>query len=85
MHPPAGTLSSTQEGGCWAPAVHFKVAVIIVLSDYNSIRQRLLNSETLLESTNLVLFSINETTLVRSYNLHLATCMFMHTLLYNIV
>ncbi len=32
--------------------------------DYGAIRHRLLNSETLLEGTNLLLYNINETTLV---------------------
>ena len=37
----------------------------LVLSEYNNIRARLLNSQALLEGTNLVLFTINEATLVR--------------------
>lgn len=37
----------------------------LILRDYNAIRQRLMNSEALLEGTGLVLFHINETTLVR--------------------
>ncbi len=37
----------------------------LVLSDYNSIRTRLFNSQALLEGTNLALYAINETTLVR--------------------
>ena len=36
----------------------------LVLSAYNAIRARLLNSQALLEETNLVLYTINETTLV---------------------
>lgn len=36
----------------------------IVLNEYNSIRSRLVNSQSLLEGTNLVLYPINETTLV---------------------
>uniref|UniRef100_UPI00358E8398 uncharacterized protein n=1 Tax=Myxine glutinosa TaxID=7769 RepID=UPI00358E8398 len=39
----------------------------LILSSYNGIKQRLLNSEALLEGTDLVLFSINETTLTRWY------------------
>ena len=39
----------------------------LVLSEYNNIRARLLNSQALLEGTNLVLFTINEATLVRWY------------------
>lgn len=39
----------------------------LVLSAYNAIRARLLNSQALLEETNLVLYTINETTLVRWY------------------
>ena len=39
----------------------------LVLSDYNSLRSRLHNSHALLEGTNLVLFTINEATLVRWY------------------
>ncbi len=39
----------------------------LVLSAYNSVRVRLLNSQALLEGTNLVLFTINETTLVNWY------------------
>ena len=35
----------------------------LILSEYNSIRTRLLNSQTLLEGTNLALYTINETTL----------------------
>ena len=37
----------------------------LVLSEYNAIRSRLFNSHALLEGTNLVLYAINETTLVR--------------------
>ena len=37
----------------------------LVLSEYNSIRARLFNSQALLEGTNLVLFTINEATLVQ--------------------
>ncbi|XP_071834946.1 uncharacterized protein, partial [Apostichopus japonicus] len=37
-------------------------------SEYNKVRQRLLNSEDLLEGTELVLFHLNETTLTRWYN-----------------
>lgn len=36
----------------------------LITSEYHFIRQRLLNSEALLEGTNLVLFNINEITLV---------------------
>lgn len=36
----------------------------LVLSAYNSVRARLLNSQALLESTNLQLYTINEATLV---------------------
>ena len=36
----------------------------LVLSEYNSIRLRLYNSQALLEGTNLVLFNINEGVLV---------------------
>lgn len=36
----------------------------LILSEYNSIRNRLFNSQALLEGTNLVLYAINETTLV---------------------
>ena len=36
-----------------------------ILNEYNSIRSRLVNSQALLEGTNLVLYPINETTLVR--------------------
>ena len=39
----------------------------LVLSEYNNIRARLLNSQALLEGTNLMLFTINETTLVQWY------------------
>ena len=38
-----------------------------MFSEYNSIRARLYNSQTLLEGTDLVLFTTNETTLVRWY------------------
>ena len=38
-----------------------------VLSEYNNIRVRLLNSEALLERTGLTLFHINETTLIKWY------------------
>ena len=38
-----------------------------MLSDYNNIRARLFNSQALLEGTNLVLFTINEATLIRWY------------------
>lgn len=38
-----------------------------ILEAYNEVRARLLNSQPLLEGTNLVLFSINETTLSRWY------------------
>ena len=36
----------------------------LILSEYASIRQRLLDSEALLEGTNLALYTINQTTLV---------------------
>ena len=39
----------------------------LVLSSYNAVRSRLVNSHALLEDTNLVLYTINETTLVRWY------------------
>ena len=39
----------------------------LILSDYNNIRQRLLNSEALLEGSSLVLYHINETTLTKWY------------------
>ena len=39
----------------------------LILSEYNSIRTRLLNSQALLEGTNLALYAINETTLVSYY------------------
>ena len=35
------------------------------MSEYNSVRARLLNSQALLEGTNLMLYTINETTLVK--------------------
>ncbi len=37
------------------------------MKEYSSIRQRLLNSEALLEDMNLALYTINETTLVSIY------------------
>ena len=37
----------------------------LILSEYNSVRARLLNSQALLEGTNLMLYAINETTLIR--------------------
>ena len=37
----------------------------LILSEYNSVRARLLNSQVLLEGTNLMLYAINQTTLVR--------------------
>ena len=39
----------------------------LVLSSYNAVRSRLVNSHALLEDTNLVLYTITETTLVRWY------------------
>ena len=39
----------------------------MVLSAYNSVRARLLNSQALLEETNLVLYNLNEATLIRWY------------------
>lgn len=39
----------------------------LVLSAYNSVRARLLNSQELLEGTNMVLYNINEATLVKWY------------------
>lgn len=42
----------------------------LVLSEYNSIRTRLLNSQALLEGTNLMLYTINETTLVRTFSMY---------------
>jgi hypothetical protein len=38
----------------------------LVLSEYNNIRARLMSSQALLEGTNLMLFTINETTLVKA-------------------
>ena len=38
-----------------------------ILSEYNSVRARLLNSQALLEGTNLVLYTVNETTLLHWY------------------
>lgn len=38
-----------------------------ILTAYNEVRRRLLNSQALLEGTNLMLFSINETTLLHWY------------------
>ena len=37
----------------------------LIISEYNSVRARLLNSQALLEGTNLMLYTINQTTLVR--------------------
>lgn len=39
----------------------------LILSAYNGVRARLFNSQALLEGTNMVLFTINETTLLRWY------------------
>ena len=39
----------------------------LVLSEYNSVRARIQNSQRLLEGTNLMLYTINQTTLVRWY------------------
>ena len=39
----------------------------LVLSEYSRVQARLFNSQALLEGTNMVLFTINETTLVRWY------------------
>ena len=39
----------------------------LILSAYNGVRARLFNSQALLEGTNMVLYTINETTLVRWY------------------
>ena len=39
----------------------------LILSEYNNIRTRLMNSQALLEGTNLMLYTINETTLVQWY------------------
>ena len=41
----------------------------LVLSEYNVIRDRLFNSKALLEGTNLALYTLNETTLVRKMKL----------------
>ena len=38
-----------------------------VLSSYNSVRARLLNSQALIEGTNLVLYHVNKATLVKWY------------------
>ena len=56
---PSATQRSPQRKVTYTPRWKF------VLQDYNTVRARVFNSQALLEGTNLMLYSINETTLIK--------------------